>query len=89
MALADEEYRVIYGGKELHNGRESYLLLIEPGNGLSLHLLIDAKSYLIEKVSAKFATGMMGGSELSTEYGDFRAEAGVLFPYRLTNFQGI
>lgn len=88
MGLVDGSFKVKYGGKQRHNGRDTYLLLIELKNAPRLSLLIDMKTRLIVRVSANFAMGMMGAGELSTEYSDFHAIDGVLFPYRLINFAG-
>ena len=88
MGLADGSLQVKYGGKQSHNGRDGYLLLIELKKAPQLRLLIDAKTHLIVKVSSTFAMGMMGAGELSTEYSDFHAIDGVLFPFRLINFAG-
>ena len=88
MAFVGGSLTARYGGREQYREREAYLLLIELKNAPVLHILIDAKTHLIVKVSANFAMGMMGASELSTEYHDFRPIDGVLFPHRLVNFAG-
>lgn len=88
MGLVDKKMRFTYGGKQQHSGREVFLLLIELKNAPRLSILVDAKTRLIVRVSASFAMGMMGASELSTEYSDFRAIGKVLFPHKLINFAG-
>lgn len=88
MGLIDGEFQAEYGGIEQHNGREMYLLLIAPKHAPPVHVLIDPKTRLIVRVAANFAMGMMGSSELATEYSDYRIVGGVLFPYKLTNFAG-
>ena len=88
MGLVAKDYAVKAEGQQVIEGRETYLLLIEPKNALTISILIDAKTHLIVKVSAKFGMGMMGAGELATEYYDFRPVAGVLFPHRLLNFAG-
>lgn len=88
MGLVDKELPVTSIRKELYKGQEAYLLLIEPVGAPSLRVLVDASSRLIVRVAASFSMGMMGASELSTEYGDYRAVEGVLFPFRLINFAG-
>lgn len=88
MGLADKGVRVVYGGKQRFKEREALLLLIESSGAPRLSVLVDAKTRLIVRVAASFAMGMMGGGELSTEYSDFRAVGGVLFPHKLINFAG-
>ncbi len=88
MGFADHSVPVSYGGRELVGGREVYLLKVTPAHSPEIRVYIDAKSYLIRRVAATFRMGIMGGSELATEYGDFRPESGVLFPHLLTNYAG-
>ena len=88
MGLANGNYQAKYVGKQRYNGREAYLLQIEPNNAPRLGILIDAKTNLIVRVDASFAMGMMGMGELSTEYGDFHSVEGVQFPHILTSFAG-
>ncbi len=88
MAFGDKEFLVTYGGKFRQNGEEVYLLLLETKNSPQLRVLIDARTRLIARVSAKFAMGMMGDGELSTTYSDYHAVDGVLFPHTLVNYAG-
>jgi outer membrane lipoprotein-sorting protein len=88
MGLAKGDYQVKYGGKQLHNGHETYLLLIETKNAPQLRVLVDTQTSLISRVAARFAMGMMGANELATDYSDFHPVGGVLFPHKLTNYAG-
>jgi len=88
MGLIDKELQVTSVRKELYEEHEAYLLQIESKDATRLRILVDAKTRLIFRVAASFNMGMMGASELSTEYSDYRSVGGVLFPYRLINSAG-
>ncbi|MBI5657161.1 MAG: hypothetical protein HZC44_10280 [Geobacter sp.] len=88
MGFADRSYPVSFGGLHKLGNRETYQLNLRLKNAPELHVFVDTKSRLIVRVSSSFAMGGMGVGELSTEYGDFRAVDGVLFPHRLTNYAG-
>ena len=88
MGLEHRIYTIKSGGIQRLGTRHMYLLLISLKNAPQLHVYVDSRTSLITKVAADFATGMMGGSELATEYYDFRRVAGVLFPHRLVNYAG-
>ena len=88
MGLTNGKYQVKYLEKQRYNGREAYLLQIEPKNAPRLGILVDARTSLIVRVDASFAMGMMGAGQLSTEYGDYHPVKGVQFPYKLTSFAG-
>lgn len=88
MGLVDHAVPVAYGGRQLVAGREVQLLILAPEGGPEVRVYVDTDRHLIRRVAATFSLGMMGGSELATEYDDFRPEDGVLFPRLLTNYAG-
>lgn len=88
MGLVHGDYSVTYRGKVRQNGRERELLDVAGSEGPVVHVQVDPHSFLITRVSADFAMGMMGSGELATEYSDYRETAGVPFPRRLANFAG-
>lgn len=88
MALVHHSYPMRAGGRVRLGERELALLLVDPPGSPQIRVYIDPATLLIARVSADFAMGMMGSSELATDYGDYRPTAGVLFPRRLTNFAG-
>lgn len=88
MCLADGSCTVEEGGvRELAGWPYDLLLITTPG-APQLRVYVDRQSHLIHRVAADFSMGPMGTSELATEYADFRASNGVLFPRLLTNFAG-
>ncbi|MCM0083032.1 hypothetical protein L4X63_15675 [Geomonas sp. Red32] len=88
MALINGSYHARYGGKQLYQGKETQLLLVEPKDAPTMGVLVDAKTSLIVRIDAIFGVGMGGTGKLSTEYGDYRPVAGVQFPFRLTTSAG-
>lgn len=88
MAFAHHSFPVSYGGRVTLGERELALVLVDPPGSPQIRVYVDPATFLIARVSADFAMGMMGSSELATEYGDYRPAAGVLFPRRLTNYAG-
>ena len=88
MCLADQSCAVQEGGIKELAGRPYDLLLITVAGAPQLRVYVDRDSHLIHRVAAEFSMGTMGSSELATEYADFRAVNGVLFPRLLTNFAG-
>lgn len=88
MGFADRSYEVKLGGMRLFDGRETYLLLVTLKDAPPLKVFVDVRTSLIARVAADFSMGMMGASELATEYADFRPVEGVLFPHRLINYAG-
>ncbi|MBE0502674.1 MAG: hypothetical protein IBX46_00950 [Desulfuromonadales bacterium] len=88
MCLADQSCTGQEGGIKDWAGRPYDLLLITTAGAPQLRVYVDRDSHLIHRVAAEFSMGTMGSSELATEYADFRAVNGVLFPRLLTNFAG-
>ncbi|GFO53860.1 hypothetical protein GMSM_08670 [Geomonas sp. Red276] len=88
MALVNGSYHAKYGGKQLYQGKETQLLLVEPKDAPTMGVLVDAKTSLIVRIDAIFQVGMGGTGKLSTEYADYRPAAGVQFPYKLTTSAG-
>ena len=88
MGFADRSVPVVYGGTERLGGHDVYLLKLTPANPPELRVYVDTKTFMILRVAANFNMGIMGESELSTEYGDFRPENGVQFPHLLANYAG-
>ncbi|PKN13110.1 MAG: hypothetical protein CVU69_03690 [Deltaproteobacteria bacterium HGW-Deltaproteobacteria-4] len=88
MCLADLSCTAQEGGIKELEGRLYDLLLITAAGAPQLRVYVDRDSHLIHRVAAEFSMGTMGSTELATEYADFRAANGVLFPRLLTNFAG-
>lgn len=88
MCLADGSCTAQERGIQVLAGRPYDLLLITAAGVPPLRVYVDRQSHLIHRVAADFAMGTLGSSELATEYADFRAAGGVLFPRLLTNFAG-
>ena len=88
MGFADHATPVTYGGKDRLDGHDVYLLKVAPADSPEIRVYVDTDTFTILRVAATFSMGIMGGSELATEYGDFRPENGVLFPHLLANYAG-
>jgi outer membrane lipoprotein-sorting protein len=88
MGFIDHSYPVTYEGKRHLGNQETHLLQVSLKDAPPLRVFVDARSFLIVRVAADFSMGVMGASELATEYQEFRPEGGVLFPHRLENFAG-
>jgi outer membrane lipoprotein-sorting protein len=88
MGLVNRSMSVAYDGTDRLGDHDVHLLRITPADAPEVRVYVDTKTYMILRVAADFSMGIMGMSELSTEYGDFRAEAGVLFPHLLANYAG-
>lgn len=88
MCLADQSCTAQEGGVKVLEERPYDLLLITTAGAPQLRVYVDRDTHLIHRVAADFSMGMMGASELATEYTDFRPANGVLFPRLLTNFAG-
>jgi hypothetical protein len=88
MSLADGSARVSDGGRRELHGQPFDVLLIDLRDAPQLRAYFDPTTHLLRRVEADFSMGGMGSSQLGTEYEDFRAVGGLLFPHRLNNFAG-
>lgn len=88
MGFADKTLPVAYDGTEQFGDHVAHLLRITLPDAPEVRVYVDTTTFMIVRVATDFSMGIMGESELSTEYGDFRPENGVLFPHLLSNYAG-
>ena len=91
-ALADysaKGNKVELQGKETVNGKECYKIKLTQPDGRDITFFINTKSYLLEETKAITKAmnreGKLVEREMITDYSDYKAVDGVLFPHTIAN----
>lgn len=87
MGLTDGTYTITDGGKKEFRGKVLDVLMVQSKGAPAVVIYLDPETRLIVRAAAEFSMGM-GGTQLSTEYEDYRPVGKVLFPFRLVNYAG-